>query len=411
MKIRKIMTFVVISIIGFALLSCGNMQDDNENETGNDTENNGDLNEDYLVTKYYLPQVESTFNKINEEDFINKFNEALDNIKINNFDYQYVGAVINYQKPVAYHGIEIDGDYVLGKTNDATKITSKDDLRLWLVSYWPRYASSIQDYGISEFVLTRSLIENCYDVEGKINYYEKPYAVEYEKMWGSTAYNIKIVFDEEFLVESIIASSDENTIKIKFQYFNEIDLPTASGKIDINTYQEIACVRTLKEVNDLTQVNVKFTGENMVLSLDTIYDENSDTYLSNPKIGNLTADLHFKLIKMPTKLPTNCIISYQRMCDKISITSGEAGDMGRNTISEIVQRNYTAYDSSFIVPIINGKIDNNYEVVYTNSPLTASISLNDESLFAKFNDFGAITKYIYYNKETGCKYTSEYSYS
>jgi hypothetical protein len=158
-------------------------------------------------------------------------------------------------------------------------------------------------------------------------------------------------------------------------------------------------------------MNVKFTGENMVLSLDTIYDENLDMDISYPKIGNATADLHFKLIKMSTKLQINCITSYQRMCDKISITSGEAGDMGRNTILEIVQRNYTAYDSSFIVPIINGKIDNNYEVVYTNSPLTALISLNNESVFVEFNDFGAITKYIYYNKETGCKYTSEYSYS
>lgn len=385
---KKILMIFLLMIVGLFLISCGN-----------DEENIGSLE-----TNYYRPNVASSFKEITKEEFKEKAQENLSNKKI---PYKYVGAVVECEKSIYLEqlNIEISRYYITGTIN-SLYFTNQGKYLSWITNAYSRYVDTSQPHA-SELLYAKNMVQYVYNEDVDGIFYKEPYSVEFEKEYDEESCNVKLIYDDSFLIESIIMKYDDNTINIKLQYFNEEDLPTASGEISYMTYQDIAYVKFYKEAPNFTQMKVDYKGTNIPLNIQQIYNEELGIYELTSETGNAFATLTYRLEKF--NIPSMNVINYQKIYESVDIKEGNVGEMELN----IMKSYATSYSTAFRccdVYVIEPNTNLEIKTVYTNNPLTASISSSDVSFKAQFNEYGMVTEYTR-TRIAGDKHELKFYYS
>ena len=391
MKFRRIIFLLLVLTISFVLSSCKKDSDEVKDE------DNGES----LCTKYYTPVVSNQYESCTVGDILTDYINYKAGKKHPTYDY--AGIEVQMETPIDYYGEKINDDYILGRVKE--DFDSKNN-SFWIDDLSARYFSFDNFFPELNYLIKIAFDIDRDGIEVK-GCYKKPYCFEYETQFASNPASVKIVFGDNFLVESMLIDYNINKLNLKFNYFNESDLPTQSGEIDRQTYQDIAYVRFYKEAPNFTKMYADIQGTNIIL--DTIETEAEDGFFI---IEGITGNARIKAVYNLQKLPyynNSGIMSYNRVFDSVEIIDGDIKDEGITRLKYMATAYLCAFDNVFITYQFGGRIYSNAYVTFTNNPLAAKIETVDYLIDAEFDEYGAITEYTYEKKET-YKYKVQFTY-
>lgn len=389
MKKSFILLFVMFVCV-FALNACA----DNSNEFSSETENSTEI--ETFDTNYYTPKVGNSYEQLNVEEFDEKMTDKISK----GLKYDYVGLEYQFKNPVTmHHSAELKKDYIVQKINNSYFIDNEKNT-LWISSCESNYLTSNTNKPV-EYIWVNTALKEIYSVRSDAKYYKNPYSYEYEYKAGSETILIKAVFGDDFLVESLNITSNSNHTTVNMKYFNMDDLPTGTGTIKKETFQDIAFVRCFKKINRLKQMKVEINAKRIILDMKTTYDEEYDVYLTEPIIGDAEAILFYDFKKMPYingGLETSGIVSYIRVFNKMEIIKGSVGTSGEGFLQSAAEAYPFAYSSVFVNGMVTSNSNDIANISYTNNPLSVSLKSKEVTVNAEFNEFGAISMYTYKRK-------------
>lgn len=326
-------------------------------------------------TKYYIPETKNKYEIVN----FNKFNN---DFKANKkFDYDYFVAVIKAEKPVeVLFGFSTKKEYFVGKINKDFS-PSKND---WFEDFSTMYSIN----HLEGFNYIRNILCSCYNFDEECTYYSNPNSFVNNN-------DVKVVFDDSFLISTIFCSKDDNKFTIEFKYFNEEDLPT-TGKIDRDTYHEVAYVRSNNSYKNYNNMYAEIDGKDILLGLNIGVLDN--IMINEPVYGDAKVGIFYDIKRLNYEVDK--LNSYVFVKTNTMVLSGKIDEHSLGYFESSVGGSCAIMDSLLISNIVSGENTKTCKFEYSLNPLTVNVSSGKYKYKATFNDEGLIT--------SSNKYTSFY---
>ena len=322
-------------------------------------------------TNYFTPKVENKYESISYEDFINAY---LSNININ---HDYFSAEVNFKEKINQQGMSIEDEYYVGMIDKEYFSNYITEYKTWVVrdALYKKYMPVTDELNI-----VAGSVYSSYNFTEDYTYTTKPYSVSKN--------NVKVVFDDSFYVSSIIVELENNKADIKFNYFNESDLYSKSGKINRDTYHDIAAVKHRNQKTDFTKVAIKYECKNT-------------EFMDGEVI------IYFNIILEETAYSKGYKFEY----DHYEVLDGDINEKDiYNYLLQLINPQMIV-NQSFLQPSVTPDLSLKTTATYSNNPL--SVKLKDEKgnkIEVTFNDEGFPINYLYKRSE-GPLFKASLSYS
>lgn len=367
MKLKRL--FISLLILLTSCTSCSN---------GNDSK-----------TKYYVP-------KVNEKKYYDASFEFIESKYKKNREerkkYDFAKVIVTSKQTL------IDGDNIY-------KLSKRTSLKNEYNEMFDRYIQTGygKDYDTSGPYSLSTLADICIKMSGSLyiigehtNYYSSPFAHERECYFSNEIYTVKTILSNDFLVESIVAKSLNNQIKVKFYYYNEEDIPTKSCETDKETYFDMAFIKLFNSPT--------YSGVNVVFKGDILFDK--VTHIERFEDVSATVNYNFLFGSADDFIPK--FGKYRWVANSIDVNVSKdnelLGNLVLENISKIRSRIYNYYHTYAMPFTLEGK--NKY---YCN-PMAFSNALSTEEIYFEFNEYMALTKFKQVDKANNLQVEVEFVY-